>query len=1473
MTPPRTPGGPGAPDQGPVSPGASDLPSLDPALAARVAGMSPAKRALFLKAAGIDLSATVSRPSGEPELAPRPVGTAAPLSFAQELLWLMQAASPGMSAYNSPRAYTIRGPLDVDALQRALDQHVERHEVYRTTITVSDEGLCQVRQPGRPVSLELRDLRAELAALPAGERDARVRAAARAVMRVPFDLEHDQLLRGALFRTDDDERLLVLVSHHIASDGWSRGIMFREIAALYAAARDGVPHRLPPVAIQYADFAAWQRAVLSGARLERGLAFWRQALAGVPALLELPTDRPRTTAPAADGERLHGSLGLELTSRLKAFARANDATLFMVLLAGWQLLLARLSRQGDIVVGTPVAGRSRPEVHDIIGYFADTVVIRTRVDDNPTVAALVRRVRELCLAAFEHQEVPYEKLLAELAADRGGTVAPLFQSLFVMHDDIPARLTLEGVEVTGFSADGGWTKDDVGIAFIDGPSGLRFAIEYRTDLFDRDRIERMSGSLRALLEALLEAPSCPVLELPIVSADDTAQLARWNATRHAFPDDATLIGLIEAQAARTPGGIALQDGEATLTFAELDRRAARLARELRGRGVRPGAGAALFLPRSFDLVVGMLAAMKAGAHYVPLDPEYPSDRVAYMLGDARAPVLVTSAALRGRIAVPDGVEVLVLEAMAAEVDDGARPLAQDATPDDLAYVIYTSGSTGRPKGVMIPHRAVVNYLEWMRAETAIGPGDCVLQKAPASFDASIWEFFLPLVSGARLLLARAGAHQDPDYLLHTIAGLGVTIMQLVPSQLQMVLEARGAEGLGGLRLLVSGGEALSGDLLARLDRAVAVSLINLYGPTEATVYATIWRHDPRRDGPWDGRAVPIGEPIHNVEIEIVDPATLQRMPVGVPGELLIVGPQVARGYHGQPEQTAQKFLEAPPGVIPAWRARRYRTGDLARWRPDGIIEYLGRIDNQVKLRGFRIELGEIEEALARHPAIGQCAVLLREDQPGDQRIVAYIAATDVGMPSIGDLRAWVRQTLPEFMVPSVFVRLERIPLNANGKADRKSLPAPTAADATEGAGATAATGRRRMPPRTTLEHQLLRIWQKLLATTELGIQDDFFESGGHSLLALRLITEVHRETGRRLPLASLFEASTIEQVARRLESSVFDETEPAVIVMNEGGTRTPFVFLHGDIRGGGWYARRMAQLLGADTPVYVLPTLRHDQPDVPYTIEGMAAFHVRSLKRVRAHGPYHVGGYCAGGVIAYEMARQLAASGDTVERVVLIDSAAGNARFRRIRSLLQLLYPVRDEVRALDRRRDAFARLRHVARRAGAVGRMRWSERVAWLANAIRVRVAPAATADPGPTAATPVRDAEFDMRPGTEALRLQGRAVGSYIPEPYGGPVDLITSVDPENAVSPELLLALGTEANAVEMQSGRRGWEHVTSRLRVFAMRSSHVGLITERLPLLTDRVRQSLFGDEVAVPSDAGVPAGASPPSGSSATAPPP
>jgi amino acid adenylation domain-containing protein len=1047
-----------------------------------------------------------------------------PLSFAQERLWFLEELDRGNAAYHLPAALEIRGALSPVALAAALNEIVRRHEVLRTLFVASARGVTQrvvAHAPRRLACIDLAALPAPLARRAAGE-------VGHAEARAPFDLARGPLLRATLLRLADGEHRLLLTFHHIAADGWALALFFDELALLYGAAAAGTPSPLPELPVQIADYALWQRAWLRDEVLAEELAYWRQALAGVPARLALPTDRPRPAVQAFRGSMLERRLPAALGEDLGGLARARRATLFMALLGGLEITLQRYCRQHDLVVGTPVANRGRVEIEPLIGFFVNTLALRADLAGDPPVAALLGRVRESALGAYAHQDLPFERLVAELQPERDLGRTPIFQILMVLQNARPAEPRLPGLEVTPLAIPTGAAKLDLSLALAADASGLRAQWTYDASLFDGATIARLAAHCEQLWAEMVLAPERRLSALSMLTAAERAQLAAWNDTLATYPEGLTLSRLLAAQIERTPDAVALLHEGEELTYRQLGRRVGALAGELRRRGVGPEVRVGLYFERSPELVVGLLGVVAAGGAYVPLDPSYPWGRVAAMLEDAAPRLLLTVTARRSSLAGV-GAPVLCLDALEppAVADLPPAAWAGSCAEENLAYVIFTSGSTGRPKGVMNSHRGIVNRLLWMQETFPFTAADRVLQKTPASFDVSVWELFAPLLAGSTLVVARSDGHRDPAYLARLIAEAGITVVHFVPSLLRAFLaEPDLKSSCATLRRIFTSGEALPGELaqlcLARLD----AELHNLYGPTEAAVEVTWWaceRGDPRA-------GVPIGRPIANTEIHLLDP-DLNPVPAGLQAELFIGGVQVARGYLGRPDLTAERFV--PDGASGRYGARLYRTGDAARWRTDGAIEFLGRLDHQVKIRGVRIELGEVEAALRGHPRIDD-AVVVALPEPGStlpepppaQQLVAYLVAAGTA-PSAAEIRDWLLRSLPEAMVPAVFVRLPALPLTASGKIDRRALPAP------ERAAPAAVSGA----PLTATEELLAGIWAEVLGTAPASAGDDFFDLGGHSLLAAQVVARVREIFRCELGLRAIFAATTLQALAARIDAA------------------------------------------------------------------------------------------------------------------------------------------------------------------------------------------------------------------------------------------------------------------------------------------------------------------------------------------------
>jgi amino acid adenylation domain-containing protein len=1170
-------------------------------------------------------------PSGA--AAPRWEELTAPLSFAQRRIWFLDQFEPGSSVYNMPTALRLTGTLNVGALVQSLTAIVQRHEALRTTFATDEHGEpVQVVAPVMVLPLPLLDLQGR------PDPEAEALDLAREEASSPFDLSTGPLLRATLLRLAPQEHILLLTVHHIVSDHWSMGVLFRELVELYRTRAEGRRPALPPLAWQYADYAVWQRQWLDDARMEEQLAYWKQRLAGAPAALDLPTDRPRPAVKTYRGATLPFQLPPDLASALQQVSRREGATLFMTLLAAFQVLLHRYSGQADISVGTPVAGRSRQELEAIIGIFVSTLVMRTDLSGNGSFRELLARVRENVLSDFAHQDLPFENLVEALQPVRDTSRSPLFQVMFTLQNSPMEAVALPGLTLAAVEADSGTAKFDLTLYMAEEDGALTGLMEYNTDLFDRTTIERMVGHLQTLLEGVAANPQTPVANLPLLTAAERQQiLVEWNDTARDYRQGVCLHELIAEQVERTPEGDAVVFAGERLSYRELNRRANQLAACLRRLGVGPDVPVGICMERSLEMVVGLLGILKAGGAYVPLDPTYPPERLGFMLADAEAPVLLTQERLTA-VLPEHGARVICLDSqwpeIAAETD--ANPV-NVAGPDNTAYIIFTSGSTGRPKGVMVPHAGIVNRLLWMQEEYQLTPADRVMQKTPFCFDVSVWEFFWPLLTGAALVVANPEGHKDSQYLVQLIREQQVTTMHFVPSMLQVFAEEPELSTCVSLRQVMCSGEALPPDLVERFyGRAPAYVLLhNLYGPTEASVDVTYWAC------PREGKVecVPIGRPVANTQMYVLD-GQLQPVATGVAGELHIGGVQLASGYLKRPDLTAEKFIPNPFGP-----GKLYKTGDLARYRQDGTIEYLGRLDHQVKIRGFRIELGEIEAAISRHGGVQETVVLAREDVPGQKQLVAYVVPAPSATVTAGELKELLRKDLPDYMVPSHFVMLEAMPLSSNGKLDRKALPAPVVASA---AG--------RVPPRTPREIQLLPVWESVLGVSPIGVEDNFFELGGHSLLVVKLLNAVRAATGKQLPIASLFQGPTIARQAALLDQQEADLPWTPLVPIRTTGARPPFFCVHGGFASIFCFAD-LARELGPDQPFYGLqPRGLYDGQLPLRSVPDMAARYVEAIREVQPHGPYYVGGYCMGGLVARQMALLLSDAGEEVALTVMLDS-------------------------------------------------------------------------------------------------------------------------------------------------------------------------------------------------------------------------
>ena len=1208
-------------------------------LAARIASLSPEKRALLEARLLAEKEPRVAAPA----IARRPAPGPTLLSFSQRRLWFLDRLDPGTPLYNVPEALALRGALDVPALERAIREVLRRHEVLRSRFGGTNGEPLQVAGDAGFFSLTVTDL----TALPEVQRAAKGRALASEEGDLPFDLGRGPLLRARLLRLAPDEHWLLLTMHHIVSDEWSMGVLYRELEELYGAFREGREAVLPELPIQYADYAVWQREGVRGKDFEGQIAYWKGKLSGELPVLALPADRPRPPERSYRGGEVRRRLSVGLARRLEALSRQHGATLFMTLLAAFVAFLARICDQDDVLVGTPIAGRTRVETEGLIGFFVNTLVLRGKVSDDPTFREHLRRVRETAMEAYAHQDLPFERVVEEVRPERSLSHTPLFQAMFELDKGPVETPDLPGLEVEPVELPDTAAKFDLRLLAVGEEAGLLLVFEYATDLFDRATVVRLAGHFETMLEGIVADPERPVSRLPLLSEPERRRiLTDWNQTWAEYPKEKCLHELFGEQAARSPEAVAVELEGGSLTYRELDLKAGQLARYLRGLGVGPEVLVGLCVPRSLEMVVGLLGVLKAGGAYIPLDPAYPVERLAWMLEDSGARVLLTVEALRDALPAFPGRTVRLdadREQIFRDGKESDEPDGSGATPENLAYVMYTSGSTGRPKGVMIPHRGLVNYLTWcVRAYDVAGGRGAPVQSS-LSFDLTVTGLYAPLLCGRRVRLLPEGFTEELGRVLREEGGF--SLVKLTPARLDLLTQqVRPDEVSGCTRAFVIGGEPLRAESLGFWrERLPQAALFNEYGPTETVVGCCVYRvtDDDPRNGP-----IPIGRPIANTRLYVLDRHGAP-VPIGVTGELYIGGDGVARGYWNRPDLTADRFV---PDCFGEPGDRLYRTGDLARFRADGNLEFLGRADGQVKIRGFRVELGEVEAAIREHPSVQDAAAALVGEAGGDRRLVGYVVPKEGLAWSAEAVRKHLLARLPEFMVPAALVPLPALPLTQNGKLDRAALPARDFASRREEDGYEA--------PRDALELHLVKIWESVLQTAPIGCDDDFFDLGGHSLLAVRLFTEIEKATGSKLPLATLFRAPTVRQIADLLRDGGGALTHSSLVPIQARGSRPPFYCVHA--AGGGVLPyRALSQRLGPDQPFYGLQARGMEDGTSPLArIEEMAEVYLAEIRSLQPEGPYYLGGHSAGGLVAFEMACRLREKGERVALVTLFDTWA-----------------------------------------------------------------------------------------------------------------------------------------------------------------------------------------------------------------------
>lgn len=1220
-------------------------------------------------------------PNGAP--AHSPAGTAAPpptargpgsrlgLSFSQERMWFMHELAPQSSAYNIPLAMRLKGPLDVAALQGALTRVVERHEILRTRFVKTPDGV--VGEVVAPPAATIQQV--QLSSDGRVPQEERLRQHLAEVTCQPFVLDQCPLLRAQLVHMAEQEAVLLIVMHHIVSDQWSFAELGRELAVHYSALVSGTEASLPELQVQYADYAAWHRNWFETGRRSSELAYWSRRLNGLEPL-PLNNDLPRPREQSFRGAALRFPLEHEHIAGLRALGATHGASLSMVLIAALNVLLHRHTGKTDIGIGVPIANRHHLASENLIGTFVNTLVFRTDLDGDPDFRTVLERVREVSLEAFAHQDMPFEVLVRELAARPDTSRQPLFNVLFNMVNTQARDCHFEGLQWSRLDFDRASTQFDLSFV-VDVLYDQAFVIEYATDLFLPDTVQRMGEHLLQILRTIVQAPGARVATIPLLGQAERDRLHRWShgpvETLGARSVTEWVAGGSRLAAQRT----ALVSGAVRLTHQELDEASNRLARLLRQRGIARGSRVGVCLPRSHELVVALLAVLKAGAAYVPLDPDYPRQRLVDQMQDAELALLVSHSSV-----VPDADPTprLLVDADRAQIEATApHPLQDDPRLDarsgDPAYLIYTSGSTGRPKGVAVPHGAVVNLLESMARAPGCSAHDRLLAVTTPSFDIAVLELFLPLGTGGTVVVADKADASDGRALAQLMAREDITVLQATPSRWHLLLEA-GWAGNPRLKALV-GGEPLTPDLAGRL-LARCGEVWNMYGPTETTVWSSCWRVAPDALP-----AIDLGRPVLNTSIQVLDPH-LRPCPVGVPGEIYIGGAGVAIGYHRQEALTAERFIEQAEAPDPL-TTRIYRTGDRGRWRCDGSLEHGGRLDDQIKLRGFRVELGEIEARLLGYHSVARAVAMLREDAPGQPRLVAYVVPRGP-MPSRDELREHLRRWLPDHMVPGLFVALETIPVLPNGKTNRRALPAPSADPSHVRTPPT--------PPRSATETVILSIWQAALQIEMIGVHDNFFDLGGHSILAVGVVSRIESALQRPVALALLFKHPTVADLADALSQEQPDDHRDIPVAVLQPHGRGPGLFL---LAGAEMY-RRLAQQLGADMPVYgVFSQTEIDLLEQPaelappvVTVETLAREYKALIQGIQPHGPYFLGGFSIGGLLAFEVARQLKAEGETIGLIALLDSKLPGHGLRH------LVAGVARRLRLL--RRQGLAHLLHIYR-------------------------------------------------------------------------------------------------------------------------------------------------------------------------------
>lgn len=1179
-----------------------------------------------------------------------------PLSYGQQALWFLYQSAPESSAYNTAFAVRIRSEVDLGSLKNAFQKIVNRHPCLRTTFSMRDGKTVQEVHGYQDVCFE------EIDASSWSE-DELNRKAIEAYQR-PFDLERGPVLRVTLFSRSDRDRVLLLNIHHIVNDGWSLWMLLEELGVLYTAQTTGKKAFLSPVTSSYADYIQWQTNMLASSQGEQLWNYWKSQLAGDLPTLDLPTDRPRGPIQTYRGASYPLKLNQKLTQKLKQLAQNEGVTLYMILLAAFQVLLHRYTGQEDILVGSPTSGRSKSEFNSIIGYFVNPVVLRANLSGNSTFKEFLGQVGQMVLDALDHQDYPFPLLVERLQPNRDFSRSPLFQALFVLQKphkkelaDLitpskkETRVSWGSLELEYFPMTTEEGQFDLTLEMVEANESLFGLLKYNTDLFDIARMAQMAEHFKTLLEGIAVDSEARLSELPLLTATERQTLLKeWNKTQTEYPQSQCIHQLFETQVEQTPDAVAVVFEDQQITYQELNIRANQLAHHLQALGVKPEVPVGICVERSLEMVVGLLAILKAGGAYVPLDPAYPQERLTYILSDSQLPVVLTMKGLSETLP-SHNAKVVYLDADREIIAQQSKEnLVSGATVNNLAYTIYTSGSTGKPKGVLVNHANVTRLFDAVQSWYHFNKQDVWTLFHSYAFDFSVWEMWGALLHGGRLVVVPYWISRSPKAFYDLLYKERVTVLNQTPSAFRQLIRAE--ETLDStkdlsLRLVIFGGEALELQSLKPWFERHGdkfPQLVNMYGITETTVHVT---YRPLTMADSSESSSLIGRPISDLQVYILD-RHQQLLPVGVPGEMYVGGAGLARGYLNRPELTNERFIPNPFSDRPD--ARLYKSGDLARYMPNGDIEYLGRIDHQVKIRGFRIELGEIETVLGQYPTVREVVVLAREDKPDNKRLVAYVVPSPEQAPTANELRRFLKEQLPDYMVPSVFMMLNTLPLTHNGKVDRRALPIPNTSRNPQEASF--------VPPRDRLEQQLAQIWSEVLNVYPIGIRDNFFDLGGHSLLAVRLTAQIQQQFGKNLPLATLFQGATIEQLANILRQQSDSLSWSPLVPIQSKGYKKPLFCLPG-AGGNVIYFYDLARHLGTDRPFYGLQALGLDGESQPYTrIEDIATYYLKAIQTVQPQGPYFLAGHSSGGLVAFEMANQLQKQGNEVGLVAIFDMEA-----------------------------------------------------------------------------------------------------------------------------------------------------------------------------------------------------------------------